>query len=109
MEVVRQSGTHWFIRLMIFVETRFHLSLTVMFWFREKNSYVKSERYFWMLRWSALCLMTYFRFGRCLRLGEMFTLMMTVLWSAVPSTTFSLFSNPVLFVNTRSRILLAFP
>ena len=26
--------------LMIFVETRFHLSLTVMFWFREKYSCV---------------------------------------------------------------------
>ena len=44
-----------------------------------------------------------------LRLGEMFTSMMTVLWSAMPSTIFSFFINPGLFVKTRSRILLAFP
>ena len=31
LEVVRRSGTYWFIMLMIFVEARFHLSLTVMF------------------------------------------------------------------------------
>ena len=29
--------------------------------------------------------------------------------SAMPSTTFSFFINPSLFVKTRSRILLAFP
>ena len=45
----------------------------------------------------------------CLRLGEIFTSMITVLWSAMPSTTFSFFINPGLFVKTRSRILLAFP
>ena len=50
----------------------------------------------------------FFRFGRCLHLGEMFTSMMTVLWSAMLSTTFSFFINPGLFVKTRSRILLAF-
>ena len=32
--------------LMMFVETRFHLSFTVMFWFREKYSCVKSSRDF---------------------------------------------------------------
>ena len=95
--------------LMIFVETRFHLSLTVMFWFKEKYSCVKSSRDFWMLRWSALFLMKNFRLGRCLRLGEIFTSMIIVLWSAMPSTTFSFFINPGLFVKTRSRILLAFP
>ena len=94
--------------LMIFVETRFHLLLTVMFWFREKYSCVKSSRDLWMLRWSALFLMTFFRLGRCLRLGEIFT-SITVLWIAMPSTTFSFFTNPGLFVKTRSRILLAFP
>ena len=40
--------------LTIFVETRFHLSLTVTFWFREKYSCVKLLRDFWMIRWSAL-------------------------------------------------------
>ena len=93
--------------LMIFFETRFHLSLTVMFWFREKYSCVKSSRDFWMLRWSALFLMKFFRLGQCLR--EIFTSMIIVLWSAMPSTTFSFFINPGLFVKTRSRILLAFP
>ena len=44
-----------------------------------------------------------------MRLGEIFTSMITLLWSAMPSTTFSFFSNPGLFVKTRSRILLAFP
>ena len=57
-----------------------------------------------MLRWSALFLMTFFRLGRYLRLGEIFTSMITVLWSAMPSTTFSFF-----IVKTRSRILLSFP
>ena len=94
---------------MIFVETRFHLSLTVMFWFRKKYSCVKSSRDFWMLRWSALFLMIVFRLGRCLRLGEILTSMITVLWSAMQSTTFSFFINPGLFVKTRTRILLAFP
>ena len=94
---------------MIFVETRFHLSLTVMSWFREKYSCVKSSRDFWMLRWSALFLMKNFRFGRCFRLGEIFTSMITVLWSAMPSTRFNFFINPGLFVKTRSWILLAFP
>ena len=92
-----------------FFKTRFHLSLTVMFWFREKYSCLKSLKDFWMLRWSALFLMNLFRLGRCLRLGEIFTSMITVLWSAMPSTTFSFFINPGLFVKTRSRILLAFP
>ena len=92
-----------------FFETRFHLSLTVIFWFKEKYSCVKSSRDFWMLRWSALFLMKFFRLGRCLRLGEIFTSMIIVLWSAMPSTTFSFFINPGLFVKTRSRILLAFP
>ena len=41
--------------------------------------------------------------------GGIFTSMITVLWSAMPSTTFSFFINPGLFVKTRSRILLAFP
>jgi len=96
---------------MVFVETRFHLSLTVMFWFREKYSCVKSSGDFWMLRWSALFRMKGIRFGRCLSmaLGEIFTSMITVLWSAMPSTTFSFFINPRLFMKTRSRILLAFP
>ena len=62
-----------------------------------------------MLRWSALFLIICFRLGRCLRFGEIFTSMITVLWSAMPSTTFSFFINPGLFVKTRSRILLAFP
>ena len=62
-----------------------------------------------MLRWSALFLMNFCRLGRCLRLGEIFTSMIIVLWSAMPSTTFSFFINPGLFVKTRSRILLAFP
>ena len=53
--------------------------------------------------------MKFFRLGRCLRLGEIFTSMIIVLWSAMPSTTFSFFINPGLFVKTRSRILLAFP
>ena len=35
-----------------------------------------------------------FRLGRCLRLGEIFTSMITVLWSAMPSTTFSFFIKP---------------
>ena len=48
--------------------------------------------------------MKFFRLGRCLRLGEIFTSMIIVLWSA-----FSFFINPGLFVKTRSRILLAFP
>ena len=65
LEVVRLSGRYWFIMLMIFVETRFHCSLTVMFWFREKYSCVKSSREFWMLRWLALFLMKIIRFGRC--------------------------------------------
>ena len=95
--------------LMIFAETRFHLPLTVMFWFREKYSCVKSSRDFWMLGWSASFLMNFFRLGRCLCLGEIFTSMITVLWSAMPSTTFSFFINSGLFVKTRSRILLAFP
>ena len=43
------------------------------------------------------------------RLGEIFTSMITVLCSAMPSTTFSFFINPGLFLKTRSRILLAFP
>ena len=109
LEVVRRHGTYWFIMLMIFVETRFHLSFTVMFWFREKYSCVKSSRDFSMLGWSALFLMKILRFGRCLRLGEIFTSMITVLWSDMPSTTFTFFINPDLFVKTRSRILLAFP
>ena len=56
-------------------------------------------------------MMTMFRFGRCLRLCEIFTSMINVLWSAMamPYTTFSFFINPGLFVKTRSRILLAFP
>ena len=41
LEVVRRSGIYCFIMLMIFFETRFHLSLIVMFWFREKYSCVK--------------------------------------------------------------------
>ena len=64
---------------------------------------------FWMLRWSALFLINCFRFGRCLRWGEIFTSMITVLWSAMPSTTFSFFINPGLFVKTISRILMTFP
>ena len=78
-------------------------------WFRAKYSWVKSSRDFWILRWSALFLMNILRFGRCLCLGEMITSMMTVLWSAMPSTTFSFFINTGLFVKTRSMILLAFP
>ena len=70
---------------------------------------MKSLRDFWMLRWSALFLIICFRLGQCLRLGEIFTSTITVLWSAMPSTTFSFFINPGLFVKTRSRILLAFP
>ena len=66
LEVVRRHGTYWFIMFMIFFETRFHLSLTVMFWFREKYSCVKSSRDFWMLGWSALFLMKILRFGRTL-------------------------------------------
>ena len=62
-----------------------------------------------MLGWSALFLMKCFHFGRCFRLGEVFTSMITVLWSAMPSTTFSFFINPGLFVKTISKILLAFP
>ena len=53
-----------------------------------------------MLRWSALFLMIFFHLGRCLRLGEIFTSMIIVLWSAMPSTTFSFFINPDLFVKT---------
>ena len=109
LEVIRRVGTYWFIMLMIFVETRFHLLLTVMFWLIEKYPCVKSSRYFWMLRWSALFLMNFFHFGRCLPLGEIFTSMTTVVWSAMPSTTFSVFINPGLFVKATSRILLAFP
>ena len=89
MEVVRRTGTYWFIMLMICFETRFHLSLTVMFWFRKKYSCVKSSRDFWMLRWSAFLLMKICCFVRCLRLGEIFASMITVLWSAMPSITFS--------------------
>ena len=48
-------------------------------------------------------------FGRYLHLSEMLTSMLTVLWSAMPSTTFSFFISPGLFVKTRSWILLAFP
>ena len=98
LEVVRRAGTYWFIMLMTFVETRFHLSLTVMLWFREKYSCVKSSRDFWMLGWSALFRMKIVRFGRCLRLGEIFTSMITVLWSAMPSTMLIYFINPGLFV-----------
>ena len=45
MEIVRWSGIYWFMILMSCVETRFHLSLTVMFWFREKYACVKSSIY----------------------------------------------------------------
>ena len=62
-----------------------------------------------MLGLSALFLKTMFRFGRGLHLREIFTSMITVLWSAMPSTAFSFFINPGLFVKTRSTILLAFP
>ena len=35
--------------------------------------------------------------------------MITVLWFVMPSTTFTFFINPGLFMKTKSRILLAFP
>ena len=43
--------TEWYIlvhNVDDFFEERFHLSLTVIFWFREKYSCVKSSRDFWM-------------------------------------------------------------
>ena len=46
----------------------------------------KSPRDFWMLRWSTLFLMNTLRFGQCLHLG-LHTSMMTVLWSAMPSSS----------------------
>ena len=42
-----------------------------------------------------------FRFGRSLRLGEIFTSTKPVLWSAMTSTTFSFFINPGIFVKKR--------
>ena len=83
------------------------MSLTVIFWVRENYSCVMLSRDFLMLRWSVLFLMKYFRFGRCLRVVEMFTSIITVLWSALPSTTFNVYIYPGLFVKTRSTILLA--
>ena len=93
--------------LTIFVETRFHLSLTVMFWFRENFMCEVIER-FLDVKVVSFISDIFFRLGRCLHLGEIFTSMITVLWSAMPSTTFSFFINTGLFVKTRSRILLAF-
>ena len=62
LKVVRRSGTYSFMMLMSFMETRFHLSLTVMFW----CSCLKSSRGFLVLRWSALLLKNNLCVGRCL-------------------------------------------
>ena len=72
--------------LMIFVQTRFHLSLTVISQFSEKYSCVKSSRYFWM-----------FFSDEDKGLGNVCA------WSAMPPTIYSFFINPGLFVRTRSR------
>ena len=84
----------------------FHLSMTVMLSFNIKYSSLKLSKCFRMLALSALFRMNILRLGRPLRLVEM---LISMLWSATPSTTLSFLIRYCLFVNTRSRILLELP